>query len=117
MGRRLVQPLLDSEGQLPVLLLDAALEEEIVNTVSPEAGHRLLSAANPTGVPLVRRLSDSLKQLIGTASAAAPPVLLCPSPARYHVKRWLEAMLPRLAVIAAGEIPPEVRLRPVGTVR
>ncbi len=48
---------------------------------------------------------------------AAPPVLLCPSPARYYVKRWLEPILPRLAVVAAGEIPPEVRLRPVGTVR
>jgi hypothetical protein len=25
--------------------------------------------------------------------------------------------LPRLAVVAAAEIPPEIRLRPVGTVR
>ena len=68
-------------------------------------------------IPLVRRLVDSVNHLIGSASAAAPPVLLCPSPARYHVKRWLEPVLPRLAVVAAGEIPPEVRLRPVGTVR
>ncbi len=45
------------------------------------------------------------------------PVLLCPSPARYHVKRWLEPLVPRMAVVAASEIPPEVRLRPVGTVR
>ena len=58
-----------------------------------------------------------MRQLIGSASAAALPVLLCPSPARYHVKRWLEPVLPRLAVVAAGEIPPEIRLRPVGTVR
>ena len=65
----------------------------------------------------MRRLTDSVRQLIGAASAAALPVLLCPSPARYHVKRWLEPVLPRLAVVAAGEIPPEIRLRPVGTVR
>jgi len=109
--------LLDPEGQLPVLLLDPALEEEILATLSPDGGQRLLAAHAAPGTPLVRRLSDSVRQLIGAASAAALPVLLCPSPARYHVKRWLEPVLPRLAVVAAGEIPAEIRLRPVGTVR
>jgi flagellar biosynthesis protein FlhA len=117
LGRRLVQPLLDPDGQLPVLLLDGALEEEILATLSPEPGQRLLAAGGTTGTPVVRRLADSLKSLIPAATAAALPVLLVSSPARYHVKRWLEPVLPRLAVVAAGEIPPEVRLRPVGTVR
>ena len=116
-GRRLVQPLLDGDGQLPVLLLDPALEEEIVAMVSPETSQRLLTASATPGIPLVRRLIDSVNRLIGSASPAAPPVLLVPSPARYHVRRWLEPLLPRLAVLAASEIPPEVRLRPVGTVR
>jgi flagellar biosynthesis protein FlhA len=117
LGRRLIQPLLDGEGQLPVLLLDPALEEEILSTLAPETGQRLLSSSAMPATPLLRRLADSLKQLIPAASAAALPVLLCPSPARYHVKRWLEPILPRLSVVAAGEIPPEIRLRPVGTVR
>jgi len=117
LGRRLVQPLLDPEGLLPVLLLDGGLEDEILATLSPETGQRLLASGGNTGTPVVRRLADSLKQLIPASSAAALPVLLVPSPARYHVKRWLEPVLPRLAVVAAGEIPPEVRLRPVGTVR
>jgi len=117
MGRRLVQPLLDGEGQLPVLLLDAAIEDEILATVSPEGGLRLLGASSSAGAPLVRRLADSVKSLIASTSPAVPPVLLCPSPARYHVRRWLEPLFPRLAVVSAGEIPPEVRLRPVGTVR
>jgi flagellar biosynthesis protein FlhA len=117
LGRRLIRPLLDAEGQLPVLLLDAGLEEEILATLSPETSQRLLSASGAPSIPLVRRLADSLRQLIGTSSAAALPVLLCPSPARYHVKRWLDPVWPRLAVVAAGEIPPEIRLRPVGTVR
>jgi flagellar biosynthesis protein FlhA len=116
LGRRLVQPLLDSDGLLPVLLLDPALEEEILSTLSPDGAQRLLVQAVPS-TPVVRRLTDSVRQLIGAASAAALPVLLCPSPARYHVKRWLEPVVPRLAVVAAGEIPPEIRLRPVGTVR
>jgi flagellar biosynthesis protein FlhA len=32
-------------------------------------------------------------------------------------RQALEPVLPRLAVIAADEIPPEIRLRAVGTVR
>jgi flagellar biosynthesis protein FlhA len=117
LGRRLVQPLLDGDGQLPVLLLDGALEEEILATLSPDAGQRMLAASAAPATPVVRRLADSLRRLIPASSAAALPVLLCPSPARYHVKRWLEPVLPRLAVVAAGEIPAEIRLRPVGTVR
>ncbi len=117
LGRRLIAPLLDQDGQLPVLLLDGALEEEIVATVSPESNQRLLSAASAPSVPIIRRLTDSLKHLIGASASSALPVLLCPSPARYYVRRWLEPIMPRLSVIAVAEIPPEVRLRPVGTVR
>ncbi|HUA91372.1 MAG TPA: flagellar biosynthesis protein FlhA [Terracidiphilus sp.] len=123
LGRRLVRPLLDADGLLPVLLLDPGLEDEILNLLGPDGGqnHRLLTAGTVPGTPpaisIVRRLTDSVKQLIGTTSSTALPVLLCPSPARYHVKRWLEPALPRLAVIAASEIPPDVRLRPVGTAR
>jgi flagellar biosynthesis protein FlhA len=117
MGRRLIQPLLDSDGQLPALLLAPPLEEEILTSLSPETAQQLLPAAGVARPPLVRRLADSLRQLIGNASAAALPVLLVPSPARFHVKRWLEPVLPRLAVVAAVEIPPEIRLRAVGTVR
>jgi flagellar biosynthesis protein FlhA len=117
LGRRLIQPLLDAEGQLPVLLLDGALEEEILATLAPETGQRMLAASAAPGVPVVRRLADSLRRLIPASSSAALPVLLVPSPARYHVKRWLEPVVPRLAVVAASEIPPEIRLRPVGTVR
>jgi flagellar biosynthesis protein FlhA len=117
LGRRLVQPLLGSDAHLPVLLLDPAVEDEILGAISPETGQRLLSAAIVPGTPLLRRLIDSVKSLIGSSTSSAQPVLLCPSPARYYVKRWLEPVLPRLAVIAATEIPPDVRLKPVGTVQ
>jgi flagellar biosynthesis protein FlhA len=117
LGRRLIRPLLDGEGMLPVLLLDAPLEEEILASLAPESSNRLPSAAGAGATPVVRLLIDSLRKLIGSASATALPVLLCPSPARYFVRRWLEPVLPRLPVVAAGEIPAEIRLRPVGTVR
>ena len=117
LGRRLIQPLLDNDGMLPVLLLDPVIEEEIISMLAPETSQRLLSATATSETPLVRRLADSVNRLICASPGAALPVLLCPSPARYYVKRWLEPILPRMAVVAAGEIPPTTRLKPVGTVR
>lgn len=116
LGRRVLQPLLDVDGSLRVWMLDPAMEEEIVSTFQPENPARLLNDGRVQNAPL-RRLSDSLKQLIGPHASSASPVLLCQSPARYHLRRWLEPILPRVAVIAPAEIPPEVHLRPAGVVR
>ncbi len=117
MGRRLIQSLLDTDGQLPVLLLDPALEDEILSVLAQDAGQRQLTASSRPSTPLVRRLADSLRQLIASVPSTALPVLLAPSPARYHIKRWIEPWVPRMAVIAAVDIPPETRLRHMGTVR
>ena len=55
LGRRLVQPLLDGDGQLPVLLLDPALEEEILATLAPgerpAAARRRRAAGHARGAP------------------------------------------------------------------
>jgi flagellar biosynthesis protein FlhA len=115
LGRRLTQPLLEEDGTLKVIALEPALEEELTALVAPEPGMRLLTAGGNT--PVLRRIADSLKKLIGAAPASAQPVLLCPSPARYHLKRWLEPVLPRLTVIAPAEVSPEIAVRAVGLVR
>ena len=117
LGRRVLQPLLDGDGSLRVLLLDPAIEEELVAGFQPEGVARLLNDGRSFATPPLRRVADSLKQLIGAPTSSATPVLLCQSPARYHLRRWLESTLPRLAVIAPSEIPPDVQLRSVGVVR
>ncbi len=117
LGRRLIQPLLDADGLLPVLLLEAPLEEEMLQLVQDDPGQRLLASTSRPNTPLVRRLVDSLRQLIGSGSSSALPVLLVPGPARYQVRRWMEPWIPRLVVLSTAEIPPETRLKPVGTVR
>ena len=117
LGRGLTRPLLDGDGGLRVLVLEQSLESDLVNTFDPQAA-RLLADGALTSAPsdYLRRLMESLKRLTGGSSTSALPVLLCPSPARYHVRRWLEPFLPKITVLAPGEIPPEVRVRSVGTV-
>ncbi|HEX3437218.1 MAG TPA: flagellar biosynthesis protein FlhA [Pseudacidobacterium sp.] len=115
MGRRIVQPLLESDGFLRVFQIDPSAEEEIIATFHGEIG--LLSDGRPQGVAWLKRLTDSVKQLISQQSALATPVLLCSSPARFYLRRWLEPILPRIVVLSPSEIPPDVRVRSVGVVR
>ncbi len=118
LGRGLIHPLLDGEGGLRVLMLEQGLETELVNTFDPQASLLLGDGSRPSGVPadFMKRLVESVKRLTGGGSSAALPVLLIPSPARYHVRRWLEPFLPKVTVLAPAEIPPEIRVRSVGTV-
>ena len=118
LGRGLIHPLLDSEGGLRVLVIDQALEANLVATFDPQAGPLLSDGTPRSGghAEYLRRLLDSVKRLTGGGSTMALPVLLCSSPARYHVRRWLEPFVPKVTVLAPVEIPPEIRVRSVGTV-
>ncbi len=119
LGRGLVHPLLDAEGGLRVLTLENVLENEILNTFDPQRSAMMLGdgsgvARAPT--EFLRRMVESVKRLTGAGASTATPVLLCPSPARYHLRRWLEPFLPKVIVLAPAEIPAEVRVRSIGTV-
>jgi flagellar biosynthesis protein FlhA len=119
LGRGLVHPLLDGDGGLRVLMLEQGLESELLHTFDPQgAGLLLGDGSRSAGMPsdFLRRLVESVKRLTGGAPASALPVLLCPSPARYHVRRWLEPFLPKVTVLAPAEIPAEIRVRSIGTV-
>lgn len=115
MGRRLIQPHLDADGALPVLLLDPAIDDELQSSFGD--GSRNVSERGALTAPVIRRMADSLKKLSGGANATAWPVLLCQSPARYHIRRWLEPAVPRVTVLAPAEVPADVRIRSLGTVR
>lgn len=120
MGRALVQPLLDGEGTLRVFVLAPALEEEIHALVDGESAQRQLGdGALPVrgAGNFLRAILDSLKRLTGDAPSSAMPVLLCSSPARFYLRRWLEPVLPRITVLSPAEIPPDVRVRSLGVLR
>ena len=67
--------------------------------------------------PEVRRILESLRQLAGEQVAQTAPVLLCSTPARFHLRRLLEPFLPKVVVLSPLEIPPMVPVQSLGTVR
>ncbi|MGC2401894.1 MAG: flagellar biosynthesis protein FlhA [Acidobacteriaceae bacterium] len=114
LGRSLIRPLLNSEGQLRVVTLDSVIEEECLRGSNLPPNQ---TASTPQQLSLARRVLDGLRTSFGQEISTAPPVLLCSSPGRYYLRRLLEPFIPRIVVISPGEIPPLTPVQSVGVLR
>ena len=114
LGRALVRPLLSDDGGLRVLTLDHNIEEELSRAFNPQAAPATSTGLQPS---FVRRILDGLRTLAGDQVAQTAPILLCSTPARFHLRRLLEPFLPKIVVLSPLEIPPMVPVQSLGTVR
>lgn len=114
LGRALVKPLLATDGELKVMTLDPAIEEECTRAGSLQPGQISSSGLQ---VSVARRVLDGLRSALGPEAGAAPPVLLCSSPGRFYLRRLLEPFLPKIVVVSPAEIPPMTPVRSLGIVR
>jgi len=113
LGRALIRPLLDDRGQLKVVTLDNALEEECARSSS--------GGQSPAGgaiqISVARKVLDGLRGMLGDQVTMAPPVLLCSSPGRFYLRRILEPFIPKIVVVSPNEIPPMTQVMSIGSVR
>ncbi|WP_263372233.1 flagellar biosynthesis protein FlhA [Granulicella cerasi] len=114
LGRGLVRRYVGADGELRVMVMQPQLEQDVVGTLDPASAQRMLSQQNGAPGEGLKRLVESVKSLTAKGGASATPVLLCPSPARYHLWRWMEPILPKMTVLSAQEIPPDVKVRSIG---
>ncbi|MGB6385686.1 MAG: flagellar biosynthesis protein FlhA [Terriglobales bacterium] len=119
LGRALVRPLLSDDGGLRVLTLDHSLEEELSRAFSPQSPPATSTGLQPSGLQpsFVRRILDGLRLLAGDQVAQTAPILLCSTPARFHLRRLLEPFLPKVVVLSPLEIPPMISVQSLGVVR
>jgi flagellar biosynthesis protein FlhA len=111
LGRALVRPLLNEQGELKVVTLDTAIEDECMRGSNL---HPNQPASTSQQVALARRILDGLRNTFGQEISAAPPVLLCSSPGRYYLRRLMEPFIPKIVVISPGEIPSMTPVQSVG---
>jgi flagellar biosynthesis protein FlhA len=114
MGRALIRPLLDTRGELKVVTLDSAIEEECMRAANAQPTPATSGAMQ---ISVARRVLESLRASFGEHVGEAPPVLLCSSPGRFYLRRLLEPFLPKIVVISPSEIPPMTMVQSVGVVR
>ena len=114
LGRALVQPLVQEDGKLKVLAVDPTLEEEITKAFDPQT-----TTGRPTAIQtgFLRRVLDGLRRVAGEQISVAAPIILCGSPARFHLRRMLEPFVPRAVVLSPAEIPPIVSVQSLGVVQ
>ncbi|HEY2461210.1 MAG TPA: flagellar biosynthesis protein FlhA [Candidatus Acidoferrum sp.] len=114
LGRSLVQPLLSEDRKLKVLTLDPVIEQDFQRQIDPQVG----AERSPGGAAAsLRHILESLQQLVGDRVALSSTVLICNSPARFHVRRLLEPFIPRIVVLSPAEIPASISVQSLGVVR
>ncbi|MFY9644333.1 MAG: flagellar biosynthesis protein FlhA [Terriglobales bacterium] len=113
LGRAFVRPLLDERGDLKVVTVDRAIEEECARSLTPQPATSSQSLQPNTA----RRVCDGLRALFGEQVLTAPPILLCQSPARFQLRRMLEPFLPKIVVLAPAEIPPMIPVHSIGAIQ
>jgi flagellar biosynthesis protein FlhA len=111
LGRTLIRPLLNDKGELRVVTLDSAIEEECTRGSNLQPNQ---ATSTSQQLSLARRILDGLRTNFGKEISAAPPILLCSSPGRYYLRRLLEPFIPKIVVISPGEIPPMTPVQSVG---
>lgn len=114
LGRALIRPLLNDLGQLKVVTLDSAIEEECLRNSVQNSN---MAAGGALQISVAQRVMTGLRAMLGDQVAMAPPVLLCASPGRFYLKRLLEPFIPKIVVISPSEIPPSTQVQSLGAVR
>lgn len=114
LGRVLVRPLLNEDGKLSVVTVDPGIEEEISRAFDPQVSSQQKPGLQAS---FLKRVLEGLRSLLGEQLSVASPVLLCNSPARFHLRRLLEPFVPRVVILSPLEIPAAVAVQSIGVVR
>ena len=110
LSRQIVQDIAGLSQELPVVTLDAALEQ----TLATALGHGTTAVIEPG---LAERMQARLAEAAERLELAGDPVVLLVTPAlRPTLARFLRATVPSMHVLAWNEIPDNRRVRLVATV-
>lgn len=111
LARTICSRLANEQGELAVLTLDPRYEHELADRMGLHA-----SASTQAIEPdFARSLLEKI-EIASEMAVLSQPILLCSAAIRPHLRKLTARFLPNLAVIAHGEIAPNIRLISMGTV-
>ncbi len=107
LARQITSLYVAPDGVLYAMVLDAALDREIVEA----------AASGTVDGGLVGRVAAAIKRSFSPdAFGGATPVLLCSADARRTLRRITEKFLPSLVVLSSAEVHPSAKTQIVGVV-
>jgi flagellar biosynthesis protein FlhA len=116
LGRQIVQDIAGMNDELPVMTLDADLEQLLSSAMlAADTNTALATPGLEPGLAerLQKRLSETAQR---QETAGKPAVLLVPPQLRSALARFLRSAVPSLHVLAWNEIPDSRKVRLVGTI-
>ncbi len=114
LGRAIVKPLLGTANTLSVLTLDAQIEEQIRKGVQQTEHGSFISLDPGTVQKIVQAIQAKVEKV---TNEGHQPVILCGPAVRRHLRRLIERFAPNVVVLSHSEIPGNVHLESLGTIR
>jgi flagellar biosynthesis protein FlhA len=113
LGPAICQGLTTAKGELYVLTLDPAVEQQISSAIRSVDEKAALVIEPRLAEQLLRKLTGEVERMLGNELM---PVLLCPPNLRRHLRRFTERLMPQLSVLSLSEVPNNVSLKAFGMV-
>jgi flagellar biosynthesis protein FlhA len=108
------QQLRGRHDDLAVLSLDPRVENQIVASISTNAGNGPMVVEPRLAEQVIRRLSPLADEMFKQGRA---PVLLCGAEIRRHLRTLTRRSIPRLSILSVSEIPMRISLKSFDVVR
>jgi flagellar biosynthesis protein FlhA len=109
--RAVVKPYINRSGELPAWFLDPSIEQSVESAVEHGEQNSHASLAPQTIRDILNRISARI------VSPEAPVVVVTSAGARYFLRQMAEPVLPNLFFISHNEVPPGLRVQPLGTIQ
>ncbi len=113
LARHITHTFADDEGVIHYVGLSAQAEQTVLRGVQASEGRAPNLVLDPNQA---RALLIQLREQTEAHAGPGQAVVLCPPLARGALRRLVERVLPRIAVISSAELLPAVQLEAVGTV-
>ncbi len=115
LSRTVVSPYLSSNSTLYIISLDPSLENLIQENIrQTEAGTYYLAMSPQLAQKIINAISQTFDKV---EVRDGHPVLLTSIQVRPHLAKLVTRFIPYLPVVSHGEIPPDVKLESIATVR
>jgi flagellar biosynthesis protein FlhA len=108
LGGAICQTLASPAGELYVLTLDPAIEQQMLASIRQVEERAALAIEPRLAEQLLRRLAAEADRML---SSDLVPVILCAPALRRHVRRFTERLMPQLSVLSLSEVPSTLSLK------
>ncbi|HEX5127729.1 MAG TPA: FHIPEP family type III secretion protein, partial [Rhodocyclaceae bacterium] len=108
LGPVICQSLRSQSGELHVLTLDPAIENTIASSLKNVSDRTTLVLEPRFAEQVATRTAAQVEQMVKRNFL---PVLLCAPELRRHLHKFMERVLPHLAIVSIAEVPTEANLK------